>query len=94
MGALKSRECLAKGMPLITGCAIDVLPEDYPYARVFANDESPVDVGEIVAFYEQVRRIADSKKTLSDAIRQFALAHVSMEAVMRPVVAYIESAGK
>lgn len=35
MCALKSRECLAKGMPLITGCEIDVLPADYPYAKVF-----------------------------------------------------------
>lgn len=92
MGALKSRECLAKGMPLITGCAIDVLPEDYPYAKVFANDESPVDTREIVAFYGQVRSMAGSKKELSDTIRQFALTHVSMEAVMRPIVEYIMSA--
>lgn len=90
MGALKSRECLAKGMPLITGCAIDVLPEDYPYARVFANDESPVRTEEIVDFYKQVRRMADSKKELSDIIRKFAFEHVSMAAVMRPVVEYIE----
>lgn len=91
MGALKSRECLAKGMPLITGCAIDVLPEDYPYARVFANDGSPVDTGEIVDFYRRVRGMAGSKRELSDTIRKFAVEHVSMEAVMKPVVEYIES---
>lgn len=89
--ALKSRECLAKGMPLITGCAIDVLSEDYPYARVFANDESTVNIEEVVTFYKRVRDMADSKKDLADTIRQFAVEHVSMEAVMRPVVEYIMS---
>lgn len=87
--ALKSRECLAKGMPLITGCRIDVLPESYPYAQVFANDESTVDIGEIVAFYKQVRSMTRGKKELSDKIRQYAKEHVSMEAVMKPVVDYI-----
>ena len=87
--ALKSRECLAKGMPLITGCRIDVLPESYPYAQVFANDESTVDIAEIVAFYKQVRSMTRGKKELSDKIRQYAKEHVSMEAVMKPVVDYI-----
>lgn len=91
MGALKSRECLAKGMPLITGCAIDVLTEDYPYARVFPNDESTVKIEDIVVFYEQVRNRTGSKKALADVIRKFALEHVSMEAVMKPVIEYIES---
>ena len=91
MCALKSRECLAKGMPLITGCEIDVLPDDYPYAKVFPNDSSVVDIGEITALYKRIRGVAGGKKELSDRIRKFAREHVSMEAVMRPVVTYIES---
>lgn len=90
--ALKSRKCLAKGMPLITGCVIDVIPEDYPYAGVFPNDDSMVDIEEVVAFYKRVKDRKDSKKELADTIRQFAAEHVSMEAVMRPVVEYIKSA--
>lgn len=89
MGALKSRECLAKGMPLLTGCEIDVLPEDYPYARVFPNDESTVRTEDIVAFYEKIKGMEADKGRLSDTIRQFAKEHVSMEAVMRPIVDYI-----
>ncbi len=89
--ALKSRECLAKGMPLVTGCEIDVLPQDYPYAKVFPNDGSTVDIEEIVALYRRIRDSVESKKELSDIIREFAKEHVSMEAVMRQVVAYIDS---
>lgn len=91
MSALKSRECLAKGMPLITGCKIDVLPEDYPFAGVFPNDGSAVDIGEIIALYERIRGSVGSKKELADMIRKFAAEHVSMEIVMKPIVAYIES---
>ncbi|RKI83964.1 hypothetical protein D7V83_06580 [bacterium 0.1xD8-71] len=90
MMALKSRECLAKGMPLLTGCAIDVLDEEYPYAKTFPNDESVVAMEEVIAFFEQIKGTVQNKRELSDRIRQFALQHVSMEAVMRPVVTYIE----
>ncbi len=89
MGALKSRECLAKGMPFLAGCVIDVLPEDYPYARVFPNDASPVKTEDIIAFYEKIKRMEADKGRLADTIRQFATEHVSMEAVMKPIVDYI-----
>ncbi len=89
LGALKSRECLAKGMPLLTGCAIDVLPEDYPYARVFPNDASTVKTEDVIAFYQKVRSMEADKGRLADIIRQFAKEHVSMEAVMKPIVDYI-----
>lgn len=90
MMALKSRECLAKGMPLLTGCAIDVLEEDYPYAKTVPNDGSIVDMAEIIRFFEQIKELAGEKRALSDEVRQFALEHVSMEAVMRPIVAFVE----
>lgn len=89
MMALKSRECLAKGMPLLTGCAIDVLEEDYPYAKTVPNDESVVDVEEVIGFFEQIRKKAGDKRELAGEIRQFAMDHVSMEAVMRPIIEYI-----
>ena len=76
---------------MITGCEIDVLPEDYPYAKVFSNDSSVVDIGEITALYKRIRSSVGSKKELADKIRAFAREHVSMEAVMRNVVMYIES---
>lgn len=94
MMALKSRECLAKGMPLLTGCAIDVLNEEYSYAKTLSNDESIVDMTQVIAFFEQIKGMVRDKRDLSDRIRQFALEHVSMEAVMRPIMAYIEESTK
>ncbi|MDE5718342.1 MAG: glycosyltransferase [Lachnospiraceae bacterium] len=89
MGALKSRECLAKGMPLLSGCAIDVLPEDYPYARMFPNDDSVVRTKDIVDFYREIKSMESDKGRLAETIRQFAREHVSMETVMKPIIEYI-----
>ena len=91
LGALKTRECLAKGMPLITGCEIDVLGDDYKFVRNFSNDAQSVDIEEIVRFYEGIRREYADKKTVADTIRAFALRHVSMGSVMQPIIDYIES---
>lgn len=90
MSALKTRECLAKGMPMITGCAIDVLDATYPYSMLFANDGSVVNIDRVVAFYEKIRGMVADKQELSDYIRKFAIEHVSMEAVMKPIIEYIQ----
>lgn len=89
MSALKTRECLAKGMPMLTGCRIDVLDETYPYAKLFPNNGSTIDVAEIVDFYKKIRNITADKQEMADSIRKFAMEHVSMEAVMKPIIEYI-----
>ncbi len=91
MSALKSRECLAKGMPMITGCGIDVLPDDYPYAVTFPNDGSVVRTEDIISFYERIRNLASDKKALADTIRSFAVEHVSMNIAMRSIIEYIDA---
>ncbi len=91
MSALKTRECLAKGMPMLTGCPIDVLDDTYPYAMLFPNNGSVVDIGKVVAFYERLRGMAADKKEIADRIRRFAIGHVSMEAAMKPIIEYIQS---
>ena len=78
-------------MPLITGCEIDVLGDDYKFVRNFSNDAQSVDIEEIVRFYEGIRREYADKKTVADTIRAFALRHVSMGSVMQPIIDYIES---
>lgn len=91
MGALKTRECLAKGMPLITGCRIDVLDDEYKYVKNFDNDSSPVNMDEIVDFFKNIRQNNMGKQDIANVIRNFAVDHVSMEKVMKPIVNYIES---
>lgn len=88
--ALKTRECLSKGMPIITGCEIDVLGADYKYVRNFPDNAQPVDITEVVRFYEEMKKGNMDKKSVADEIREFAVSHVSMEIVMKPIIDYIE----
>lgn len=91
VAALKIRECLAKGMPFITGCETDIPSADYKYVRIFPNNAQAIDITEVVRFYEKIRKENMDKKAVADVIREYAVSHVSMEAVMKPVFDYIES---
>lgn len=91
LGALKTRECLAKGMPLITGCEIEGLEEDYKYVKNFPNNDQVVNIEEIVDFFEGIKAKDTNKETVAHTIREYATEHVSMRSVMEPIVSYIES---
>ena len=91
LSALKTRECLAKGMPLMTGCEIDVLDDSYKYVRNFDNSSQPIDISEVIQFYEDITKDFTDKQQIAATIRQYALNNVSMESVMKPIIDYIES---
>ena len=90
LGALKTREYLAKGMPFITGCPVDVLEEDYPYVKTFSNDAQSVDIREVIQFYEKLKKENGEKKKLAWKIRESAVSRVSMQSVMQPIIDFIE----
>lgn len=90
LGALKTREYLAKGMPFITGCPVDVLEEDYPYVKNFPNNTQSVDIREVINFYEKLKKENGDKITLARKIRESAVSRVSMQSVMQPIIDFIE----
>ncbi len=81
--SLKSREYLSKGLPIITSADIDVVSEDFPYALKLAADETPVDMNDILAFYERV--YSDSQQTVISAIRKYAKTHCDMDYTLQKV---------
>lgn len=91
LSALKTREYLAKGMPIITGCEIDVLDSQYEYVRNFPNNAEPVNIEEVVAFYQNIKQKAKDKQAVINTIRQFAESHVSMDSAMKPIINYIDA---
>lgn len=91
IGAIKTRECLAKGLPMISGSPIDILDEDFDYARIFPNDRIPIDMEDVLSFFENVQKKGKSKKNVAAILREYAKEHASMKAVMAPVVEYIET---
>lgn len=90
LGALKTREYLAKGVPFITGCPVDVLEEDYPYVKNFPNNAQSVDIREVIEFYEKLKRENGDKKEVARKIRESAVSRVSMQSVMQPIIDFID----
>lgn len=91
ISSLKSREALAKGLPLIAGCKIDVCEKKYfPYMLEFPNDTSDLDLFRVEEFYRTIRS-NKSRVELAKEIRQYAKDNLDMSITMKPVMDYIEN---
>lgn len=84
---LKSREYLAKGLPVITAGDIDVLQDaDFPYECI-VDPQKPIDFHKIAQFYEN-NILEEADKAVKD-IRSFAEEYCSWEAAMGSVLEYL-----
>lgn len=64
IGDLKSRDYLARGISLITGCSIDILRDShYPYMVQFPNDDSSIDLHRIVEYCNVYDTKSDELRT-------------------------------
>jgi glycosyltransferase involved in cell wall biosynthesis len=87
---LKSREYLARGLPMLGSTKIDVLPENFPYCLYVPEDDSPINIRQVIAFYEGLLK-TESAKGVTDTIRRFAEEHCDMAVTMKPVIEYIRT---
>lgn len=92
--ALKVKEYLAKGLPVVSGCIEDSFDEkNEEYYLGFSNDSSVVDMEEIIAFYYKVYN-NDSKTNIHNKIRECSRHNCDMSITMKPVIEYIKSVEK
>lgn len=82
---LKSREYMARGLPMISSTKIDMLPDDYPYVQYIPADDSPVDVEAIVNFYNMLKH-KESRQQQINNIRAFAENNYDMDITMKPIL--------
>jgi glycosyltransferase involved in cell wall biosynthesis len=86
--ALKSREYLARGMPMVSSTKIDILPEGFKYCLYVPEDESPIDIQTMVEFYQSLLAVK-SISEVSYEIRRFAENNCDMSITMKPVIDYL-----
>ena len=85
LSSLKSREYGAKGIPFINSCKIDIIEEDFPYMlRVPANEE-PIDIQQILCFYEFCYCAGKSRTEIGNEVRSYIESRSSMKTTMRKV---------
>lgn len=88
--ALKSKEYAVRGIPMIGSCRIDVFPEKkYPYVKYFSEDECPIDIHEVIRFYDTVYLTGKSRKKITGDIRRMAEKCCNMERSFQPVVSWL-----
>lgn len=89
--SLKSKEYVAKGLPVIASADIDIFTENAPaYFSKFPADESPVDIEKVIAFCDSVYK-SKSRKEVIDDIRGWAIGLCDFKVVMEPVFQFFKN---
>lgn len=89
IGDLKSREFLAKGIPIVCGCKIDILQNlDLDYVLYFSNDDTPINIEKIISFITKLNEQYNEKK-LASYIRDDVKELIDISNTYRPVLSKI-----
>lgn len=90
---LKSREYLARGLPIVSSIKNDAMKEGYPYFKLIETFNDRLDMQEIISFYDEVygnKKLEDIRKE----IRQYAQETVEMQITLKPIVDYLKTEDK
>ncbi|MBO6307881.1 MAG: glycosyltransferase family 4 protein [Oribacterium sp.] len=85
--SIKTREYVAKGLPIIASSPMDIFPEGWEYAYYAPIDESNINIQEIIDFYDHLIS-KKSKEALADEIREIAYKRCDMKIMMQQIIDY------
>ncbi len=87
---LKSREFLARGLPIVSGIEIDVfVNKNTQYYLQLPNDETDIDMIRIIHFYDKIYSKQGNAGEVRKAVRSMAEKYIDMSVTMLPVIEYI-----
>lgn len=78
---LKVREYCARGMPFVISYNDLDFPDDFPYMLKVPADESPVDIEQILRFYDRIK-----EREFVKEMREYAEKNLSWEVKLKPVI--------
>lgn len=87
--SLKTREYLARGIP-IAGCKIDVFENaDFKYFLEEENNANKINIARLIQFYDAVYG-NESREEIIHNIRRYAKETIDMSVTMAPIVNYLK----
>jgi glycosyltransferase involved in cell wall biosynthesis len=78
---IKTREYCARGIPFVISYDDVDFPDDFPYMLKVPADESPVDIEQILQFYDRIK-----EKEFVKEMREYAEKNLSWEVKLKPVI--------
>lgn len=99
--SLKTREYMAKGLPIVAGNPMDVGDESFPYYLVCSNDETPLDIESIINFYDDIysgyggtsKGYSEIKAEVISYMRKWAEETCDWKNTFKPVLEFISGEG-
>lgn len=88
--SLKSREYLAKGLPIVSGSKVDIVNTSFPYYYEFSSDASTIDFRKIIKFHHKVYATDNSKEEVIKEIREYAFEVCDMSKSMNEIITFIK----
>ena len=88
ISALKTREYLARGLPIVASSQIDIIPENYKYCLYIPQDDSHVNINDIISFYDNLYS-QNTRSNIIQEIRNFAEINCDIKNTFQPVLDYI-----
>lgn len=86
---LKSREAVARGIPMVTGCPTDIFQKKlFKYYLEFPNDDSVIDIQKIIDFHKQI--YSEGEEMVVEKVRNYAKRMVDMNVCMQNVISYFK----
>ena len=85
--SLKVREYIAKGLPIVTGCPVDIFETgSFQYSCEFPNDDTCIEINRIVEFFDKVYQ--EDEQEVITQIHQYARDYCDMVYAMKPIIDY------
>jgi len=88
---LKAREYCARGIPFVISYDDWDFPESFPFVYRIPKDDSPVDINEVIEWYEKLLK---EHPNYSLEMRKYAEDNLSWDAKMKPVIEKIKEIAK
>lgn len=67
---MKGREYMARGLPFVYAGEDPTIVRDHPHAMQVPNDDTPIDMEEVVAFAKRIRQEKDAAQSMREYARQ------------------------
>ncbi len=84
---IKGAEYCARGIPFICGYRDLRFPPDWEFILNVPNNSEPIDMNQVIAFYEKVT----SKEHYKESMRDYAIKYLTWDKIMEPVVEYLKA---